>query len=183
VVGAIHGDEPGGLAVARALRRRWAARVPSADLWVVDSFNPDGRRRRTRGNARGVDLNRNFPYRWKRGARGRYWGGPRPLSEPESRAIRALILRIRPDVTIWYHQPWGAVLACGRSGNALQRRYGRLARMRTSCRGRGLRGTATSWQNARVGGKAFVVELAGGQVSSSTARRHARAAAIIARGG
>ena len=183
VVGTVHGNEPGGLAVTRALRRDWASRVPSVDLWVVDSFNPDGRRRGTRGNARGVDLNRNFPHRWRRGQRGtRYWGGPRPLSEPESRAIRRLVLRIRPEVTIWYHQPWSAVLACGRRGTALPRRYARLAGARVQCRGRGLPGTATSWQNARVGGRAFVVEFGTGQVGARVARRHARAAAIVARG-
>ena len=112
----MHGDERGGLAVTRELRRQWAARLRGVDLWVVDSFNPDGLRRGTRQNARGVDLNRNFPYRWRaNGRRGsRYWGGPKPLSEPESRAIRRLVLQLRPAVTVWYHQPWGAVLACGR---------------------------------------------------------------------
>jgi protein MpaA len=186
VVGSIHGDERGGLAVTRELRRRWARRLNGVEVWVVDTFNPDGLRRGTRQNARGVDLNRNFPYRWRmNGRRGsRYWGGPRPLSEPESRAIRRLVLQLRPAVTVWYHQPWGAVLACGAgSSNAIPRRYARLAGMRTSCRGRGLTGTATSWQNNEVGdGRAFVVELAGGLVPEATARRHARAAALVAEG-
>jgi protein MpaA len=184
VVGSIHGDERGGLAVTRALRRRGEPR--DLDLWVVDSFNPDGLRRGTRQNARGVDLNRNFPYRWRaNGRRGsRYWGGPKALSEPESRAIRRLVLRLRPAVTIWYHQPWGAVLACGRGeSTAIPRRYSRLAGMGTSCRGRGLTGTATSWQNNVVGGgTAFVVELGAGGVSDATAARHARAAALVAAG-
>jgi murein peptide amidase A len=186
VVGQIHGDEPGGLAVTREVRRQWASRLRGADLWVVDTFNPDGRRRGARQNSRGVDLNRNFPYRWRmNGRRGsRYWGGPKPLSETESRAIRKLVLRLRPAVTIWYHQPWGAVLACGGgSSTAVARRYAKLARMGTSCRGSGLTGTAASWQNNVVGGgSAFVVELAGGRVPDATARRHARAAALIAEG-
>jgi len=182
VVGSIHGDERGGLAVTRALRRRGEPR--GVDLWVVDSFNPDGLRRGTRQNARGVDLNRNFPYRWRaNGRRGsRYWGGPKPLSEPESQAIERLATDLRPAATIWYHQPWDAVLACGGgSSTAIPRRYARLAGMGTSCRGRGLTGTAASWQNNVVGGgTAFVVELAGGAVSATSARRHARAAAIVA---
>jgi protein MpaA len=187
VVGSLHGDERGGLSVTRALRLQWARRVPDVDLWVVDTFNPDGLRRGIRQNARAVDLNRNFPYRWQaNGRRGsRYWGGRKPLSEPESRAIRALVLRLRPAVTIWYHQPWGAVLSCGRGASTvIPRRYARLAGVGTSCRGRGLSGTATSWQNNVVGGgTAFVVELAGvGAVGDSTARRHARAAALVARG-
>jgi hypothetical protein len=181
VVGAIHGDERGGLAVTRELRRRWASRLHGVDLWVVDTFNPDGLRRGTRQNARAVDLNRNFPYRWRRnGRRGsRYWGGPKPLSEPESRAIRQTVLHVRPAVTIWYHQPWNAVLACGREVD-IEHRYARLAGAATSCRGGGLSGTATSWENNVVGGgTAFVVELAGGRISETTARRHARAAALV----
>ncbi|MEA2142058.1 MAG: murein peptide amidase, partial [Solirubrobacteraceae bacterium] len=184
VVGNIHGNEPGGLAVTRELRKRWGTRLHGVDLWVVDSFNPDGLRHRTRQNAHAVDLNRNFPYRWRQnGRRGSpYWGGPKPLSEPESRAISRLVLRLRPAVTIWYHQPWNAVLACGR-GADLQRRYARLAAMVISCRGQNLTGTATSWQNNVVGGgTAFVVEFAGGSVTEATARRHARAAALVAAG-
>ncbi len=132
VVGLIHGDEPAGLAVTREIRRTWGPRLSGVDLWVIDTFNPDGLRRRRRQNARGVDLNRNFPYRWRaNGRRGsRYWGGTKPLSEPESRAVRKLVLRVRPAVTIWFHQPWGAVLACGGGAStAIPRRYARLAGM------------------------------------------------------
>ena len=185
VVGVIHGNERAGLAVVRDLRRRWARRVDGVDLWVVHSINPDGQAHGTRQNARGVDLNRNFPYRWRaNGRRGSaYWGGRKPLSEPESRAIRSLILRLRPAVTIWYHQPWNAVLACGRDV-PLQRRYGQISGMRLDCRGRGLTGTATSWQNNVVGGgTAWVVEFGGGTPGAGAARRHARAAALLAEGG
>jgi hypothetical protein len=94
--------------------------------------------------------------------------------------VRKLVLQLHPAVTIWYHQPWDAVLACG-DGIALQKRYARLAQMAISCRGNELRGTATSWQNNVVGGgTAFVVELAAGRVSDATARRNARAAAMVA---
>jgi hypothetical protein len=184
VVGLIHGNEPGGLVVTRELRKRWASKLHGVDLWVVDTFNPDGLARHTRQNGHAVDLNRNFPYRWRpNGRRGSpYWGGPKPLSEPESRAVSRLVLRLRPAVTIWYHQPWNAVLACG-GGIPIQRRYARLAAMGISCRGQDLTGTATSWQNNVVGGgTAFVVEFAGGGVSEKTARRHARAAALVAAG-
>jgi protein MpaA len=184
VVGLIHGNEPGGLAVTRELRERWASRLHGVDLWVVDTFNPDGLRRGTRQNAHAVDLNRNFPYHWRgNGRRGSpYWGGPKPLSEPESRAIRRLVVRLRPSVTIWYHQPWNAVLACGDRID-IQRRYARIAGTSISCRGQNLTGTATSWQNNVVrGGTAFVVEFASGRVTEATARRHARAAALVALG-
>ena len=46
-----------------------------------------------------------------------------------------------------------------------------------------MRGTATRWQNHHLPGTAFVVELPGGELPSSAARRHARAAAKVARSG
>ena len=55
--------------------------------------------------------------------------GPRPLSEPETRAAARLIRRIRPAVTIWFHQPQALVRAWGPSMPAA-RRYARLAGMR-----------------------------------------------------
>ncbi len=183
VVGVIHGDERAGLGVTRLLRRRGP--VEGLGLWVIDNLNPDGSRRRSRRNARGVDLNRNFPHRW----RGRvppssgYYPGRSPASEPETRAAIKLIERIEPDLSIWYHQPWGAVLAC-RGRPAAAARYARLAGTGTSCRGRGLPGTAINWERATIpGATAFVVELAAGRLSGRAARRHARAAIAVAAGG
>ena len=82
VVGVIHGNETAGRAVIRALLA--AGAPPGTDLWLVDELNPDGVARGTRQNARGVDLNRNFPWRWRGGlpARRRAYPGPRVLSEP-----------------------------------------------------------------------------------------------------
>jgi murein peptide amidase A len=185
VVGSIHGDESAGHGVIEALRRR-AGRIDGVDLWIVRTVNPDGIEAGTRRNARGVDLNRNFPYRWRGGVppSSRYYPGPRPLSEPESRGVVRLIKRIEPAVTIWYHQPWGAVLAPCRGPARIERRYSRISRLPTDrCRGAGLRGTATSWQEHRVGGEAFVVELSAGPLPAAAAHRHARAAAAVAMDG
>ena len=184
VVGVIHGDERAGLRVTRALRRRWR-NVKGAQIWVVDTVNPDGLKAGTRKNARGVDLNRNFPYRWSSAEppSSGYYSGPRPFSEPESRAARALIKRIEPDVSIWYHQPWGAVLAC-RGRPRIAARYARLTRMRTSCRGKGLPGTAISWQKRSFpSSNAFVVEFGRRTISGRAARRNAWAAVKVIRGG
>src|SRR5207247_7671146 len=115
VVGCIHGNECAGRAVVRLL-----ARMPEPldrDLWLVDDLNPDGLAAGTRQNARGVDLNRNFPSEWRPiGRRGDpQYAGPRPLSEPETRFARAVIRRYRPDISIWFHQPQDVVRAWGPS--------------------------------------------------------------------
>ena len=182
VVGAIHGNETAGMRVTRALRRR--AGIEGVDLWVIDTVNPDGVARRTRGNARGVDLNRNFPRRWRRSSRGSpYYSGKRPLSERESRIVARLIERLRPAVTVWYHQPWGVVLLPCSGPAPLERLYMDVARFPGErCRGAGLRGTATSWQRHTFGSQAFVVELPAGGISAKAVRRHARAVAAVAAG-
>ena len=172
VVGCIHGDECAGLRIVERL----LAVEPrhTLDLWVVPSLNPDGRAAHTRGNSRGVDLNRNFPYRWRAGPRGRYYPGPGPASERETRIAMRLVERVEPDVTIWFHQPLALV---DRSGGdvRIQRRYARLADLPLVQLGR-LHGTATSWQNHRdPGSTAFVVELPGGHLAPRDARPFAEA--------
>jgi len=109
VVGSIAGDEPEGIAVTRLLASE--AGIPGVRLWLIPDMNPDGAARGTRDNADGVDLNRNFPFRWRHlGAPGtRFYSGPRASSEPESRAIEAFIRRTRPNLAIWLHQPYGLV--------------------------------------------------------------------------
>jgi murein peptide amidase A len=187
VVGVIHGDERAGLHIIRALEREAASQVgvlAGTQLWVVPTVNPDGVRARTRKNSHGVDLNRNFPYQWRGHVpqSSGYYPGARPASEPETRAVIALVRRIRPDLSIWYHQPWGAVLAChGRPQVAVE--YAKLVGMGTSCRGEGLRGTAISWEVHTIGGStAFVVEMPPGKISVGSAERQARAALTVAEG-
>jgi murein peptide amidase A len=182
VVGSIHGDEREGHEVIRRLRRH----PPSLGvaLWTVMTVNPDGVDARSRVNARGVDLNRNFPFRWRPNAplgSGDYQG-PAPASEPETRAIMRLVRHLEPDVTIWFHQPWGQVPAPCRGSAAPEKLYGRIARLPVDrCHGQHLPGLATRWQEHRVGGTAFVVELGAGELSDAGVRRHARAVAQVAR--
>jgi N-acetylmuramoyl-L-alanine amidase-like protein/zinc carboxypeptidase len=179
VVGRIHGDEPGGEAVTARLRR---ARPPrGVALWIVDDMNPDGSRANTRQNANGVDLNRNFSHRWRAmfAPFDQNYSGTGPLSEPESRAATALIERIRPRLTVWYHQELRMVVRSG-GDPALERLYARVSGLPR----RSLPpypGTATSWQNHRFpDDTAFVVEL-DGSVSSREATRNARAVMALAR--
>lgn len=172
VVGCIHGTECTGTAVTSLLARTH----PFADLWLVPDLNPDGRASGTRQDARGVDLNRNFPAMWKPiGRRGDpQYAGPRALSERETRIARALILRLRPDVTIWFHQPQAVVRAWGPS-IPTARRYAALAGVPF----RALpwpNGTAPNWQNHRFPHAAsFVVELPAGPLDPAAAARYASA--------
>jgi protein MpaA len=165
VVGCIHGNEPAGLAITRRLVAD--GRAPAGtEIVVVSALNPDECSRGVRGNAHGVDLNRNFPSNWARiGEPGSLqYSGPHPLSEPESRYAVALITALRPTITIWFHQHQGFVRAWGRS-IATARRFAALARYPYMSL-RWPYGTAANWQNHRFPGTAsFVVELPAGAVS------------------
>ena len=152
VVGCIHGNECEGIEVTKLLERSAA----TTDLWLVHQLNPDGFARRSRFNARGADLNRDFLAARQR----------------ETRIARKLILRLRPDVTIWFHQPQSLVRAWGRS-RGTARRYARLAGVPY----RALPwppGSASRWQNG-LGQISFVVELPSGELPDAAARRYAEA--------
>jgi murein peptide amidase A len=168
IVGVIHGSEPAGLAVIAQLRR--LPLPPHVHLWLVPTINPDGLATGTRQNAHGVDLNRNWPAAWVHTG----VSGPRPLSEPETRAMRAFIERIKPKLTIWYHQPLAEVYGSD-PHVAVLKRYARLSglpyRKLTAPRG-----AATRWQRRQFpGSPAFVVEFPAGPISTATARRNAKA--------
>jgi len=176
VVGCIHGNECAGVAIAERLERTSPRGV---DLWIVPVLNPDGRAADTRGNAHGVDLNRNFPWRWRR-MTGFYESGPRPLSEPEARIAYRLISRLRPHVTIWFHQHLDLVWASG-GDRRIERRFARLSGLPYH----GLpplAGSAVSWQNhALPGTTAFAAELPAGQLDRASVARLAGAVLAIAR--
>jgi len=173
VVGCLHGDECAGSVVATRLLH---TRAPEhGSIWVVPDLNPDGHALSSRGNARGVDLNRNFPGTWRRLAT----SGPVPASELETRAAMRLIRRLRPLVTIWFHQPQRLVRATGASV-AVARRFARLAGMRFRRLARPA-GSATEWQHrALPQTRAFVVELPPGPLGIRDAGRYAHAVQRLA---
>jgi protein MpaA len=177
VVGCVHGTECAGIAVVRALERVHAP----ADLWLIPNLNPDGFAARTRQNGRGVDLNANWSSQWRGGGRpwDTYYPGPRPFSERETRIARNLILRIRPRVTIWFHQHMNLVWAFGPS-SAAGRIYAHAAAMRFYHH-HWLGGTATNWQNHHLPGTAsFTVELPAGRLTPAQVRRQVRAVLTLA---
>jgi N-acetylmuramoyl-L-alanine amidase len=175
VTGSIHGTEPAGLAVIRRLRR--LTPPEGVQVWTVRTVNPDGLARGRRQNARGVDLNRNFPWSWRGGGEpfDGYYPGPRAASEPETRALMRIVRRIRPDISIHYHQDFGLVNLTGGPDPQIVRAYARRSGLPAKRLPR-LHGTATGWQNTRFPGtSAFVVELRAGALTTAQTRRHARA--------
>jgi murein peptide amidase A len=179
VVGCIHGNECAGVAI---VRRLLAGPAPAdASIWAIPDLNPDGAASGIRQNAHGVDLNRNFPSGWRAYERlgGLEYAGPRPLSEPESRLAVAFVRRIRPDVTIWFHQHQDLVRAWGPS-IPTARRFATLVGLRFR-RLEWPSGSATRWQNLTFpGSAAFVVELPAGPVPAARVARYVRAIRILA---
>jgi protein MpaA len=126
VTGAIHGDELSSAAVAfhwMRLAAEEAVQMPQPVHWrFVPVLNPDGlfAQPPSRTNARGVDLNRNFPTpNWERdasvywerrtGKDPRRWPGPKPLSEPESRFLHEQMQSFKPHLIVAIHAPYGVL--------------------------------------------------------------------------
>jgi protein MpaA len=176
LIGVIHGNEQAGLAITSVERRR---RVPrGVELWIVPELNPDGVAADTRQNAHGVDLNRNFPYRWDYTSDPTYDSGPRPVSEPETRAAIRLVRRIHPAVTITYHQHMDLVDESG-GDRGIARRYAQVAGMRATCL-TFLPGEETAWSNHTFPGTtSFVVELPAGRLGSAALAAQVRAVHAI----
>jgi predicted deacylase len=116
ILGQMHGDEHAGVVVANSIIHGSSA-VTGVNLWVVPTMNPDGDARHTRQNAHGVDLNRNWPNNWAH-LTGQYYSGPRPLSEPETRAMWRFLRHIRPRYVVSLHQPLHGVDATAGRGKA-----------------------------------------------------------------
>ncbi|HEX6153224.1 MAG TPA: DUF2817 domain-containing protein [Solirubrobacterales bacterium] len=167
VIGSIHGNEAAGMRIARRLLELGAPR--GAELLIVPTINPDGLAARTRGNAHGVDLNRNFPFDWRPLSGGEY-SGPGPLSEPETRAAHRFILRTKPDVTIWFHQPFSLIDRPEGNPSAARRFSDLIGLPLVRLPGR-YPGSASRWQNHRFPrSTAFVAELPR-RVNASLVRR------------
>jgi protein MpaA len=178
VVGCVHGNETAGRAVIAQLART-ATAPRGVALWLLDTANPDGCAAYTRGNAAGVDLNRNFPYRWRALPRGTYYSGPRPLSEPESRALYGFLNAEGPVVSVWYHQH--AQLVDWNGDANVARRYARRVGLPAKIFYEAP-GSITRWlAHTFPGSTGLVVELPAGSLSGTSVRRHAGAVLALAR--
>ena len=157
LVSTMHGDESKVADILTSLRD--GRRVHGIDLWVVPSYNPDGKARHRRQNARGVDLNRNYPTSWRR-VTGRYDSGSKPASEPETKAMMGFLRKVRPAYVVSFHQPLHGVDTLTKHP-AFSRRLARALHLpvkRFSCNG-GCHGTMTMWFNKHFRGQAVTVEF------------------------
>jgi protein MpaA len=105
IMGGIHGDEPAAGALVSELADRLRANprlLEGRRVVLLPAANPDGVAARTRENARGIDLNRNFDTanRVDNGV-----NGLRPLTEPESQALWSVIKEYAPSRIVSVHQP------------------------------------------------------------------------------
>ncbi len=105
VVGSVHGIEPAGLGVVARLQAMDIT-GRNANVWVIDTINPDGTRVLSRGNANKIDLNRNFPAKgWKVQGEGTVvYGGRAAGSEPETQALMSAMAQLRPTEVVVFHQ-------------------------------------------------------------------------------
>jgi hypothetical protein len=102
LIGGTHGDEPATILLLESYLQSSAwAEVRACPVIVLPLANPDGYKRGTRYNARGVDLNRNCGYNWH--VESDEPPGPGPWSEPESCALRDFILAWRPAKIVSLH--------------------------------------------------------------------------------
>ncbi len=157
----IHGPEFIGTCVALGLLQRLAdgdmtirRLAQRANIWVIPSVNPDGYARtwscdglgelnELRPNARGVDLNRNFPKPgplpwyaaslggWATGSSdpdNPFYRGSAPLSEPETRHLADLFARVPFHASANLHSTMGTLFlphVPDRKQRAVYRRLGR----------------------------------------------------------
>ena len=183
VIGVIHGDEDAGVAIVDELRSNPAP--DGVELWIVESMNPDGQTGQFRGNDNGVDLNRNFPYKWGPiGVPGdSQYAGTGPASEPETQAMINFMDQLRPDITLWYHQDLFVVNPSdGREGR-VRERYAQLTGLPMGqITGGTYTGIAATWARNQFqadDGVAFIVEL-GSTLSPFEVITHADAVRTIA---
>lgn len=154
----MHGNEAAPRQILRSLIT--GPEVHDIDLWVVPTYNPDGLAAGTRKNARGVDLNRNFPYRWK-DLDGNYESGAKPASEPETKAVMKFLKAVKPKRILSFHQPLNGVDTDTKLPKFAKQvaKALRLPQKTFDCGGV-CHGTMTQWYNKKFSGAALTVEYA-----------------------
>lgn len=178
-LGAMHGSE----ANSKSIMNEWFSemdahpeRIPAhRSIVIIPTVNPDGIAAGTRFNARGVDLNRNFPANdWKSvvttpdNSQPTAAGGPSPLSEPESQALATYINQTAPRLVMSFHSKAAVVEANEggdsvsiASGYALRAGYRAVPKSQSAPIFQyDTTGALEDWMRDKLGRAAIVVELA-----------------------
>lgn len=161
-IGGIHGNEPEGVVATNALPQAFEASglTKAVTLLVLEDANPDGRAARTRTNAHGVDLNRNFPAPNFDAHNPEYGGSP--LSQPESKALDDLIVAERPVLVIACHSWLGASFVnYDGPTQTLAQRFSRLSGMAlrpSNALGEATPGSLGSWLSQNLGTAVLTLE-------------------------
>ncbi|MBU0756343.1 MAG: DUF2817 domain-containing protein [Planctomycetes bacterium] len=109
IIGGIHGNEPAGTELVRALTAYLdihPLELRGLQVVSVPAANPDGLVKNRRCNAHGVDLNRNYETGNRKNS-ARF--GREPLSEPEARFLVEAIEYFQPVRILSIHQPMACV--------------------------------------------------------------------------
>ncbi|MEO8364559.1 MAG: M14 family metallopeptidase, partial [Ilumatobacteraceae bacterium] len=159
--------------------------VPTGiDLWLVPSMNPDGAAHITHTNANGVDLNRNFPYQWRKIFQlgNEQYSGPSKASEPETKAMIKFMREIKPEIGIWYHQDLFRISPSTGVNGLLRARYSQQTGIPLKqITGGTYWGIAATWQRMTLPNSySFVVELPGTPVPPKHLLRNANAVLDVA---
>jgi len=124
----VHGDEKSGVRLVRRIVRRIRTCAPESvpnRIVVMPLVNPDGYRAGTRQNARGIDINRNFPTKDFVGEQG-HPGGLSPASEPETQAVMDVVQRFQPSLIISVHSSLSCVNYNGESALSIAERMSEI---------------------------------------------------------
>ncbi len=115
-----HGDEPDSVQACLYLLQDLSQQpafqkaLTTAQFHMIPLLNPDGYQRRTRKNARGVNLNANWDWGWETSlpdsvsdrftqTSGSSFRGPMPFSEPETQALKTFIEQHHFQLIVDYH--------------------------------------------------------------------------------
>lgn len=123
VLASIHGNEKAGTPVATALveyLKENRDMLIGRKVIVMPVANPDGFANNSRGNANGVDLNRNFA---TFNRINNFTNGAHASSEPETRMLERLIDQYDPDRILTFHEALSCIDYDG-PGEELSRRMG-----------------------------------------------------------
>lgn len=130
----------------------------SLSLYIIPTANPDGlidgasKDAFGRCNAKGLDINRDFPAGWREDYRVRYKTGREPFASAEARAIRDLVQLVSPTYAVDVHGWIDAVYGDGPLSHLLARAFD--MRIKTIRSG----GTLTQWLHS-LGIDAALLEL------------------------